>query len=252
MSTTAPAARPSAAHQAALTGFVRSTSRTGMWTMLAGLALSLAGPAWLFFFTDLGVTAQQVLTAWILVATTFGVLWVVEPIAYFPVLGSSAMYQAFLIGNISSKLLPAAVVAQDAVRARPGTARGDVAAVMAICGAATVHLISLFTFVGLLGTWLVSFLPQDVMLVVGTYILPAVLGAVTVQAIWSYRAARTTVTALAVGAAIAFLVVPALAPLWTPLSFLGTPLTVILTVVIAYLVRPKATPSAAEASELHY
>ena len=44
-------------------------------------------------------------------ATTFGVLWIVEPIAYFPVLGSSAMYQAFLIGNISSKLLPAAVVA---------------------------------------------------------------------------------------------------------------------------------------------
>lgn len=29
------------------------------------LLLSLAGPAWLYFFTDLGVTGQQILTAWL-------------------------------------------------------------------------------------------------------------------------------------------------------------------------------------------
>lgn len=250
MSTTAPTsdAVRGPDRQAALDGFVRSTSRTGTWTMLVGLVLSLAGPAWLYFFTDLGVTGQQILTAWALVATTFGVLWVVEPIAYFPVLGSSAMYQAFLIGTISSKLLPAAVVAQDAVKAKPGTARGDVAAVMAICGAATVHLTSLFVFVGLLGTWLVTLMPQDVMLVVSTYILPAVLGAVIVQAIWSYKAPRTTLVALAVGAAVAFLLVPSLAPLWKPLAFLGTPITV----VLAYLMRPKAVPADRDAGDLHY
>lgn len=257
MTTSTPAvqattARHSGTQAAAMDGFVRSTSRTGMITMLAGLALSLAGPAWLYFFTDLGVTPQEVFTAWGLVATTFGVLWVVEPIAYFPVLGSSAMYQAFLIGNISSKLLPAAVVAQDTVKARPGTPRGDVAAVMAICGAATVHLLSLLVFVGLLGTWLVSLLPKDVLLVVSSYILPAVLGAVIVQAIWSYKAPRTTIVALALGAAVAFLLIPSLAPVWKPLSFLGTPITVILTVVVAYLVRPKTSPAAADSADLHY
>ncbi len=247
--TTTAAAHVTAPAPDAMAGFVRTTSRVGTATMLVGLLLSLAGPAYLYFFTDLGVTPQEILKAYVAVALVFGVLWIVEPLSYFPVLGSSAMYQAFMIGNISSKLLPAAVVAQDTVKARPGTPRGDVAAVMAICGAATVHLLSLFVFVGLLGTWLVSVLPADLMLVVGTYILPAVLGAVFVQAIMSYKAPRTTLIALAVGALITFLVVPAV----PALKFVGVPLTVVLTVVLAWFARPRTAPTRADDDvELHY
>lgn len=68
----------------------------------------IAGPAYLYFFTDLGVSPEQIPKACLGVAAVFGIPWIVEPLAYFPVLGSSAMYPAFMIGNISSKLLPAA------------------------------------------------------------------------------------------------------------------------------------------------
>lgn len=41
-----------------------------------------------------------------------------------------------MIGNISNKLVPAAIVAQSSIGAKAGTKRGDLAAVMAIGGAA--------------------------------------------------------------------------------------------------------------------
>lgn len=40
------------------------------------------------------------------VASIFSVISVMEPISYLPVLGQAGMYQAFMIGNISNKLLP--------------------------------------------------------------------------------------------------------------------------------------------------
>ncbi|MEX3566178.1 hypothetical protein [Micrococcus endophyticus] len=241
MSTSAPAAGASAA----LSDFTRTTSRVGTATMLVGLLLSLAGPVYLYFFTDLGITPVMVAGAYVSVAVVFGVLWVVEPLSYYPVLGSSAMYQAFMIGNISSKLLPAAVVAQDSVGAKPGTPRGDLAAVMAICGAAVMHLTSLAVFVGLLGTWLLTVLPADLMAVVRTAILPAVLGAVGVQAVMSYRNWRITAIALIVGALVTFVLLPAV----PALAFFGVAITVILTVVLSVVLRPRGADADAE---LHY
>ena len=42
------------------------------------------------------------LTAFISGASAFGVLWFVEPISYFPVVGTAGTYMAFLSGNISN------------------------------------------------------------------------------------------------------------------------------------------------------
>lgn len=149
----APLAGGDDARAATLAAYDRTTARAGQVTMIIGLILSLAGPIYLAFFSGMvNITGAQVLSAFVSVAAAFGVIWIVEPLTYFPILGRSAMYQAFMIGNISSKLLPCAIVAQGRIDAKPGTRRGDFAAVAAICGAATVHLVSLFVFVGLLGT----------------------------------------------------------------------------------------------------
>ena len=137
---------------AVLQQFDRTTSRWGQLTMLAALLLSLAGPFYLLFIADLGVTGTMVWTAALAVGASFFVLWFVEPITYYPVLGPAAMYQAFMIGNIANKLLPSAMVAQATIGAKPGTKKADFSALMAICGAAMVHVFSMLVFVGLLGT----------------------------------------------------------------------------------------------------
>lgn len=220
----------------AMSRFEKQTTRYGSLTMLAGLVLSLLGPLYLLVAGDLQITGSMVWIAFLAVAATFGVFWIVEPLTYFPVLGSAAMYQAFMIGNISNKLLPAAIVAQSSINAKPGTRRGDIAAVMAICGAATVHLMSLLIFVGIFGTWLVALIPAEFVEVARTYILPSLMGAVLVQSIMSMRQRRTTIVALGVAFILQFVVVP-----FVPqLAMFATAVAVIVTIVVSWLVRERA------------
>ncbi|MEX5237282.1 hypothetical protein [Kocuria arenosa] len=219
----------------ALEQFDTTTARWGRLTMIAGLLFALAGPTYLVLFSGLDVDQARIWTALLAIAGTFGVLWIVEPLTYYPILGQASMYQAFMIGNISNKLLPAALIAQASIGAKPGTRRGELAAVMAISGAAMVHLVSLLVLVGLLGSWLVSVVPAEVVAVVQTYILPSVLGAVLVQAVVSTRSLRMTVIAGVVAAAVVFLLVPAV----PALAFFGTAIAVISTAVLAWFLRDK-------------
>lgn len=225
--------------------FERTTNRWGRLTMIVGLMFSLTGPFYLIFLADLGVSATQLLTAFAAVAGTFFVIWLVEPLTYFPILGSASMYQAFMIGNISNKLLPSALIAQSSIGAKPGTPRGSLAAVMAICGAAAVHLVSLFVFVGLLGTWLISVIPPEVTEVVRLYVLPSVMGAVVVQAIVSLKQVRATVVAFLVAVLVQFVLVP----LVPALAMVATAITVLATLVIGWYVRKREIPAHPEAEE---
>lgn len=226
---------------AAMARFDAQTTRYGSITMLAGLLISLGGPFYLLFFGGLDLSWPMIWTAFIAVAATFGVFWIVEPVTYFPVLGPSAMYQAFMIGNISNKLLPAAIVAQSSIEAKPGTQRGNIAAVMAICGAATVHLLSLLVFVGLFGTWLISIIPTDLIEVARLYILPSLMGAVLVQCIISMRQLRPTIVALTLAVLVQFVVIP-LAPSVAPYA---TAMVVIASIVVSWIVRDRKSTSGA-------
>lgn len=78
---------------ASMARFEKQTSRYGSITMLIGLVLSLIGPIYIAFFSGLEITSTMIWVAFLTVAGTFGVLWFVEPLTYFPILGSAAMYQ---------------------------------------------------------------------------------------------------------------------------------------------------------------
>lgn len=220
-----------------------TTSRWGRITMLAGLILSWLGPLYLVLFTDLVVSWGQLLTAFAAVAAVFGVIWVVEVITYYPVLGPAATYQAFMIGNIANKLLPSAIVAQSTIGAKPGTRRAELAAVMAICGAAMVHITSLLVFVGLLGTWLVSRMPEPVTEVARLYIFPAIIGAVIVQLAAYVKSTRILLIALAAAAIVQLLLVPMLGKTF---GNFATAVVVALTVAAAWVLRDRSRNYAAE------
>ena len=225
---------------ASMARFEKQTTRYGSLTMTAGLIFSLLGPIYLVFFSDLQIAPSMIWVAFLAVAATFGVLWIVEPVTYFPILGSAAMYQAFMIGNISNKLLPAAIVAQSSIGAKPGTKRGDLAAVMAICGAATVHLTSLLLFVGVLGTWLVSQVPAEVIDVARLYILPSLMGAVLVQSIVAMKSLRPTIIAIVLALLMNFVVLPAM----PAVAMFATALVVIASILISWVLRDRKAPAA--------
>ena len=218
-----------------LAAFDRTTSRWGRLTMIAALVISLAAPLYLVLFADLGITQTQVWIAFLAVAAVFSVLWVVEPITYYPILGPAAMYQAFMIGNIANKLLPSALVAQAAIGAKAGTKRGEFSALMAICGAAMVHVFFMLVFVGLLGTWLVNIVPADVTDVARLYIFPSIIGGVIVQLVVSLKQPRVTLIAIGTAAFVFFVLVPAV-PI---IANLATGITVATTAVLAWFLRSK-------------
>ena len=168
----------SAETSARFAAFDRTTSIWGPITLGLGLLISLAAALYAAFGTGMGVTPLELVTAVGAVLATFGIIAVIEPISYFPILGRSAMYQAFLIGNIANKLLPAAIVAQANLGEKPGTRRAELIAGSAIIGAVLVHITTLILFVGVLGTWLVGMLPAPLIATARGYILPAIFGAV--------------------------------------------------------------------------
>ncbi|MGQ3383740.1 hypothetical protein [Glutamicibacter sp. TV12E] len=220
---------------ASMARFEQQTTRYGSLTMAAGLVFSLLGPIYLVFFAGLDISPSMIWVAFAAVAATFGIFWFVEPLTYFPILGSAAMYQAFMIGNISNKLLPAAIVAQSAIDAKPGTRRGDLASVMAIGGAATVHLTSLLVFVGIFGSWLVSIIPAEMIEVARLYILPSLMGAVLVQAIVAMKQVRPTIVAIALSLLMYFVVIP----LVPSLALFGTALVVLFSIIVSWIVRDR-------------
>ncbi|MHA6628521.1 hypothetical protein ACU61A_24040 [Pseudonocardia sichuanensis] len=223
--------------QVAYERYDRTTSRWGRITMLLGLLLSWAAPAYLVFFTDLQPSQAELWTGFLAVAAVFAAVWVIEPITYFPVLGPAAMYQAFMIGNIANKLLPSAIVAQVAIDAKPGTRRAELAAVTAICGAVVVHVVSLLVLVGALGTWLVGVLPESVVEVARLYIFPAIIGAVVVQLAAFVQQPRVTVIAVVVAALTQLVLVPTV----PAVANFATALVVLVTMVLAWFLRNRST-----------
>ena len=234
----------SADTSAGFSAFDRTTSIWGPITLGLGLLISLAAALYAAFGTGMGVTPLELVTAVGAVLATFGIIAVIEPISYFPILGRSAMYQAFLIGNIANKLLPAAIVAQANLGEKPGTRRAELIAGSAIIGAVLVHLTTLILFVGVLGTWLVGMLPPPLIATARSYILPAIFGAVVLQSVMAMKSRRTTIVAIIVAAAIVFVAVP-LAP---GLTYFATALAVIITITISWFARSKAPAAPADAA----
>lgn len=222
----------------AMDGFERTTARWGRLTMSATLIICIIAPMGLVLFGDFGITFNHLLTAYLAVAAVYLVIAVVEPVTYFPVLGQAGMYQAFMIGNIANKLLPAAIIAQNRMGVKPGSRQGDLVSVMAICGAAVVHVLSLLIFVGIFGTWLLSVIPENITEVAQEYILPSILGAILVQAAVTVKQPRSTLFALAAGALVIFVIMP----LFPALGAFSTALAVLLTVLSSWYLRNKNQP----------
>jgi hypothetical protein len=217
-----------------LAQFDRTTSIWGPITLGLGFLVSLAAALFAAFGTGLGITGQEV---W----TSFGIIAVVEPISYYPILGRSAMYQAFMIGNIANKLLPSALIAQTDLGEKPGTRRAELIAGAAIIGAAFVHIITLIILVGFLGTWLLGLLPPGLIAVARLYILSAVFGAVTVQAVVAMKNARITIIAAVVSAIVVFGLIK-IAP---ALTNYATAVSVVAVIVVAWFMRSRADAEAA-------
>lgn len=140
-------------------------------TFSPALALGLAYGLW----PDWAALGTAALTA----ITSFGILWFVEPLSYYPVVGPVGTYMAFLSGNISNMRIPCASMAQVGAGVEPGTEKGAIVATIGM--GVSIVINTLILSIGVIaGQAVLSMLPAAVVSALN-YLLPALFGALLVQ-----------------------------------------------------------------------
>lgn len=160
--------------------FIPYINKWGRRTNLLAVALSF-GPA-MVLLSVYGILPPTgaILGGFISVAGAWGAFWLVEPISYYPVLGVSGTYMAFLSGNISNLRLPCSAAAQEATDVEMGTPEGDIISTLGIAGSIFTNVIILTVgVVGLMSVF--QALPELWQNALQSYLVPAIFGAVFAQ-----------------------------------------------------------------------
>lgn len=86
-------------------------------------------------------------------------MYIADPLAVFPVLGTPGLYLTYLSGNSKSIRVPASLMAQDAAGTEQGTPEGNI---MSCIGVAISVLIStlVMTVMIFMGKWIIAVLPE--------------------------------------------------------------------------------------------
>ena len=149
--------------------YVPQVNKIGKITGYLGVLLSFTPALVLAVVYGILPKPAALLTAFISGASAFGVLWFVEPISYFPVVGAAGTYMAF----------PCASMAQVAADVEPGTEKGSVVATLGMAVSIVIN-VSVLTIGAILGTSVLSMLPHTIKAALN-YLLPALFGALLVQ-----------------------------------------------------------------------
>lgn len=154
--------------------YMPKINRIGKMTGYVGVILAFLPAVALAVVYGLLPKPAALLTAFVSGASAFGVLWFVEPISYFPVVGPAGTYMAFLSGNISNMRIPCASMAQVAADVEPGTEKGSVIATIGMAVSIIINT-SVLTVGAILGTSVLEMLPASVISALN-YLLPALFG----------------------------------------------------------------------------
>ncbi len=154
-------------------------NKWGKITNWLGVLLSF-GPvmvlAWIFKIVP---PINAIITGFISMASAIGVVWFVEPISFFPIIGVAGTYMAFISGNISNLRIPCAAVAQNVAGVKPGTKEGTIISTLGMATSVVSNIVIL-TIGVLAGSKILSQLPQNVLDALN-FLMPALFGAVFVQ-----------------------------------------------------------------------
>lgn len=159
--------------------YMPQMNRIGKITGALGVVIAFAPALVLAIVYGILPKGAALATAFVAGASSFGVLWFVEPISYFSVLGPVGTYMAFLSGNISNMRVPCASMAQVSAEVDPGSEQGSIIATLGMAVSIVIN-VSVLTIGVILGSSILARLPETVIAALG-YLLPALFGALLVQ-----------------------------------------------------------------------
>ena len=160
----------------------RFNNRVHFWgklTIAIGFLLSLTIPIYLSFILGYSVDFAVVIKGLMFVGSFVGIIWVIEPISYFPILGPGGTYMSFLSGNIGNMRMPAVGAVKNALQLEIGSKKSEIASIFALTSSIFVNLAILLVVV-ISGQAIVSALPPAVL---GSFVyaVPGIFGAMVVS-----------------------------------------------------------------------
>lgn len=159
--------------------FQKSVHLWGRITIGVAFLSTLTIPLYLTFVLGHYPNSADIVSGLISIIGFVGVIWVVEPISYFPTLGPAGTYMSFLSGNIGNMRLPVIAATQDALELTPGSDESEVAGIFAIISSTITNLVILGV-VMVAGQFIINALPPKI-LASFNFALPGILGAMLVM-----------------------------------------------------------------------
>ena len=155
-------------------------SKIGILTLIAAIVTSLFPSLYIYIAHGVFPPMEMALQSFTMIAAAYVAFWLIEPFAYYPILGLTGTYMAFLTGNIANLRLPASASAQEAVGVEIGSNKAEVISTLGIAGSVITNT-TIVTIAVLCGNALINFFPQPVVAALSAYTIPAVFGAVFIQ-----------------------------------------------------------------------
>lgn len=153
--------------------------RIGTIAMICACISNFAPPIYLYLAYGIVPPVGDIFKVWAVVAATFGISWLIQPITYYSLLGISGTYLGWVAGSCADIRCPGAAMAQKAANVEPNTPEGDVISTIGVAGTVIVStlMVTIFIFVG---QEILEILPPFIQHSF-KYVLTSVFGAVYVQ-----------------------------------------------------------------------
>jgi len=110
----------------------------GRLSLFIGLAGTFLIPLTLWFGFGLLPTKQGLINGFIGISAMMAPVALAQLISYAPVLGSSAMYMAYLTGNLANLKIPSAAVAMENAEVEASSDEGDIISTVAVASSVIV------------------------------------------------------------------------------------------------------------------
>lgn len=174
--------------------YSKGVIRWGRTTLLISIFLAFLPAIYLAVGHGLWPGLDMIKKAFIPIVAAWGILWLIEPISYYPILGLTGTYVSWLAGNILNLRLPCSILAQQIAGVKEGTKEGDIISTIGLSTSVVVNLIILVIF-GIAGVQILEFLPNSLNEAFD-YVLPAIFGAM--MASYAFRNYKLAILALVI------------------------------------------------------
>lgn len=147
----------------------------GRLTTLLCAVTSMFPVLYLWLGEGLIPSGTVILQGWISVASVWAVMYVLEPLTYYPMIGLSGVYLGYLAGNIPYVRVPAMLSATNVIGVGQESAeKYEIVSILGMVASIFVNT-GILMLAALLGSYILAVLPP-VVLSCFNYALPAIIG----------------------------------------------------------------------------